>query len=242
MAKKKITDLQLISSVADDLSIPGDNGIQTYRATALQIKNYILAAGNVGETQLATDAVTTAKIKDGNVTIAKLAASLAAFLQPVGAVLTSAAPAASVPAGYLYCNGQAVSRTTYADLFNLIGIAHGQGNGTTTFNLPDYRGVFLRGVDGGRGFDPDRATRQALVTGGNTGDNVGSYQDDALLNHTHLYAKNISVNTVGGVVGFPGTNDNFTNNVQSGGVYNLASVTSTETRPRNVNVNYFIKY
>ena len=46
---------------------------------------------------------------------------------------------------YLECAGQAVSRITYGDLFNKIGITHGQGDGSTTFNLPDYRGQFLRG-------------------------------------------------------------------------------------------------
>lgn len=49
------------------------------------------------------------------------------------------------PEGYLFCQGQTVSRTTYAELFAAIGTAHGQGDGSTTFNLPDYRGQFLRG-------------------------------------------------------------------------------------------------
>lgn len=49
------------------------------------------------------------------------------------------------PEGYLFCQGQAVSRTTYVELFAAIGIAHGQGDGSSTFNLPDYRGQFLRG-------------------------------------------------------------------------------------------------
>lgn len=55
--------------------------------------------------------------------------------------------------GWLLCNGQAVSRTTYSDLFNLIGTKFGSGNGTTTFNLPDYRGKFLRGLGGNSASD-----------------------------------------------------------------------------------------
>lgn len=47
-----------------------------------------------------------------------------------------------VPNGWLECNGQAVSRSTYADLFAEIGVAFGAGNGTTTFNLPDFRDRF----------------------------------------------------------------------------------------------------
>lgn len=51
----------------------------------------------------------------------------------------------SAPYGYLICDGRAVSRTEYAALFLMIGTSHGQGDGSTTFNLPDYRGNFLRG-------------------------------------------------------------------------------------------------
>lgn len=49
---------------------------------------------------------------------------------------------------WLLCDGSAVSRTTYADLFTLIGTNFGAGDGSTTFNLPDYRGKFLRGLGG----------------------------------------------------------------------------------------------
>ena len=51
----------------------------------------------------------------------------------------------TAPEGYLLCQGQAVSRTTYSALFAVLGTSHGQGDGSTTFNLPDYRGTFLRG-------------------------------------------------------------------------------------------------
>jgi microcystin-dependent protein len=50
-----------------------------------------------------------------------------------------------VPTGWMLCNGAAISRTTYSELFSAVGTSHGQGNGSTTFNLPDYRGQFLRG-------------------------------------------------------------------------------------------------
>ena len=51
----------------------------------------------------------------------------------------------AAPIGYFLCNGQTVSRTTYSALFAVLGTSHGQGDGSTTFNLPDYRGQFLRG-------------------------------------------------------------------------------------------------
>lgn len=59
----------------------------------------------------------------------------------------------SAPDGWLLCNGAAVSRTTYSDLFSVIGTTYGAGNGSSTFNIPDLRGEFIRGWDGGRGVD-----------------------------------------------------------------------------------------
>ncbi|MEQ1734037.1 MAG: phage tail protein [Bacteroidia bacterium] len=58
---------------------------------------------------------------------------------------------ATAPHGYLACAGQAVNRTTYAELFTAIGTLYGVGDGATTFNLPDLRGEFVRGVDNAGG-------------------------------------------------------------------------------------------
>jgi microcystin-dependent protein len=63
---------------------------------------------------------------------------------PAGAVMPFAG--SSVPTGYLFCDGSAVLRSTYAVLFTAIGTTHGAGDGSTTFNLPDYRGRMLVGV------------------------------------------------------------------------------------------------
>jgi phage-related tail fiber protein len=81
--------------------------------------------------------------------------------------------------GWLICDGAAVSRTIYKLLFEAISTIHGQGDGATTFNLPDYRGRFLRGVNEGSGRDPDAGSRTAANTGGLTKDNVGSIQPSA---------------------------------------------------------------
>lgn len=75
------------------------------------------------------------------------------------------------PAGWLKCNGAAVSRTTYARLFSWLGTLYGAGDGSTTFNLPDMRGLFPRAWDDGRGMDPGRA--------------LGVYQDISLQSHAH---------------------------------------------------------
>ena len=68
---------------------------------------------------------------------------------------------------WLLCDGQAVSRTTYADLFSLIGTNFGVGDGVTTFNVPDYRGKFLRGLGGNSASDVYTTQAEGLpnVTG-----------------------------------------------------------------------------
>jgi len=68
----------------------------------------------------------------------------------------------TIPTGYLQCDGSAVSRTTYADLFAVIGTTYGVGDGTTTFNLPDCRGRFVIGAGAGGGL----TSRSLGATGG----------------------------------------------------------------------------
>ena len=55
---------------------------------------------------------------------------------------------ATAPAGYLLCDGSAVSRTTYADLFAVISTTYGAGDSSTTFNVPDLQGKFPQGKSG----------------------------------------------------------------------------------------------
>lgn len=88
---------------------------------------------------------------------------------PVGAMIFW--PAATLPTGWLKRNGAAISRTTYSALFAIIGTTYGVGDGSTTFNLPDDRGLFLRGLDESRGYDTGRV--------------LGSEQSDLLKDHTH---------------------------------------------------------
>ena len=57
-------------------------------------------------------------------------------------------PKAAAPAGYLLCDGSAVSRTTYADLFAVISTTYGAGDSSTTFNVPDLQGKFPQGKSG----------------------------------------------------------------------------------------------
>lgn len=179
---------------------------------------------------------------------------------PSGSVMAFAGT--SAPTGYLNCDGSAVSRTTYSDLFAAIGITHGQGDNSTTFNLPDYRGRFLRGIDNGAGNDPDTSSRTMMATGGNTGDNIGSVQGHAFQTHNHATTENAhshgapsgftnflygGSNGSGGGTGTVGfssltgtakTNLTINNAAASGG---KSQSTANETRPVNAYVNFIIK-
>jgi microcystin-dependent protein/hemin uptake protein HemP len=101
---------------------------------------------------------------------------------PVGAEMFW--PKETPPAGWLEENGAAISRTTYAALFAVISTMYGSGDGSTTFNLPDSRGMFLRVWDHGAAIDPDRASRTDRGDG-TSGDHVGTEQAEALKAHTH---------------------------------------------------------
>lgn len=93
---------------------------------------------------------------------------------PPGAIMHFAR--STPPTGWLKANGAAVSRTTYAALFAAIGTTFGAGDGSTTFNLPDLRGEFVRGWDDARGVDSGRA--------------FGSFQDGQNESHTHTASTN----------------------------------------------------
>ena len=110
-------------------------------------------------------------------------AAFNATLFPAGMIVPFAGPAENIPNGWLLCDGSAISRSDFANLYNAIGVCWGIGDGSTTFNLPDLRGMFLRGVSGESGNDPDAGSRVVLTgNGGNTGNNVGIYQWDAIRN------------------------------------------------------------
>jgi len=86
----------------------------------------------------------------------------------------------SAPPGWLKRNGANVSRTAYAKLFAVLGTRYGAGDGSTTFNVGDSRGLFTRGLDDGRGIDPNRG--------------LGSVQASANRTHTHGGVSNIAGN------------------------------------------------
>jgi microcystin-dependent protein len=210
-----------------------------------------LVDASINAAKLASDAVTTAKILDANVTRAKIVST---ERLPIGMIIPYAG-SSTPPSGFLLCDGTAVSRTTYSDLYSAIGVAFGYGNNSTTFNLPDLRGRFLRGVDGSASVDPDKASRTAMATGGNTGNNVGSIQDSAYKNHSHAVTdpghNHVQKYTAspGGGVGIQGVGHSVSANVDfstlganTGVTVDTSTSGSTESRPVNAYVYYMIKY
>ena len=82
-----------------------------------------------------------------------------------------------IPENCLMCDGSEISRETYSELFNVIGTTYGEGDGSTTFNIPDYRGAFLRCIGGNAdelGVLQGDAIRN--ITGGIGGTNMGYFQ------------------------------------------------------------------
>jgi len=154
---------------------------------------------------------------------------------PAGTVLPFAGDTA--PAGWAICNGSIVSRSEYPELFLAIGEAWGNGDGSTTFHLPDMRGRFLRGTDNTAGRDPDAGARTASNMGGNSGDAVGSVQNYEFESHTHT-GNGVSRggNAGAGRTLSVGDNSNFGSYVPS-----VKNSGGNETRPINANMNYIIK-
>lgn len=140
---------------------------------------------------------------------------------PAGAVLSFAMNTA--PTGWLECDGAALDRTTYGTLFTAIGTTFGEGDGSTTFNIPDLRGVFVRGWANGK-----------LNSGADSiydaGRNFGTEQADAFKAHAHTFK---------GATGSSGSGTSSRDSVPE--TQNTGLTGDIETRPRNVALMYCIK-
>jgi len=151
----------------------------------------------------------------------------------------------SCPAGWLSANGAAVSRSIYSILFSNIGTTWGSGDGATTFNVPDLRGMFVRGT----------GTNTAYPAA--VGQAVGTYAADTYLNHNHTATSSDAGHTHsytganGGGAAAPGVGGQGVNNVAATTGTGYASITTTvansttggtETKPKNYGVLYCIKY
>lgn len=167
---------------------------------------------------------------DGSVTEAKLVSGFG--LLPTGMIAPFAMSTA--PTGWLECDGSAVSRTTYAVLFAALSTTHGVGDGSTTFNVPDLRGEFIRGWDNGKGTDSGRT--------------FASSQADELKSHFHR-PNNYSTDNTNVFFQGNGSGSGYAYPAVGGsGSYLYTTVTDqtdptggTETRPRNIAMMYCVK-
>ena len=206
--------LQEVGTLIDGVS----SNIQTQLETKAPLASPALTGNPTAPTQTEGDAST--KLA----TTAFVDTALSGISSvPVGAILWIAENA--VPDGYFECDGAAISRTVYADLFAAIGTTYGVGDGSTTFNVPDLRGEFIRGYDNGRGVDTSRV--------------FGSFQDFAIENIVG------TMNGNGGPYGGTGAFDTTSGTRRTGSTtsdsnarfdFDASRVVNTadETRPRNV--------
>jgi microcystin-dependent protein len=184
-----------------------------------------------------------------NLTTGYLASNIGGV--PVGTVLTFTRDDSTdaLPSGYLLCDGVSISQTTYSALYTVVGTAFGDGStgtgatGTGNFNIPDFRGFFLRGrvYTSTSTRDADNASRTALTAGGNATHNMGSYQTDAYVTHTHQITNNIiATGSPYQLAGSGYTQSASATSVTSGP--SAGNTSTNETRPKNIYVEYIIKY
>jgi microcystin-dependent protein len=221
-------------SKANNIVLPKDNdrdSTNELQQLSLNKNNLSISNGN----QISIDADTTNEIQ--SITIIndslKISKANSVYLptMPAGSIISYGGR--SIPTGWLLCDGNTVSRTQYINLFIAIDSVWGNGDGYSTFHLPDLRGQFLRGVSGTSNFDPDTTLRIAKYNGGNTGNKVGSFQNDELKSHNH-YVTMSSYPT--------GSNGVFANGGTFSGGGTVNSTGGNETRPKNAYVYYIIKY
>ena len=156
----------------DPLGITEADGDARYLKITNANANFLQLAGGTltGDLTLAGNPTTNNMASNKAYVDAQVAGIPAATdLTPAGTIIYSARSTA--PTGYLHANGAAISRTTFATLFAAIGTTYGAGNGSTTFNVPDLRGEFLRGLDSGKGIDSGRT--------------LGSVQNGQNASHSH---------------------------------------------------------
>jgi microcystin-dependent protein len=218
-----------------------DNSTLTLGSSKLKVKD-----AGITSTQLATDSVITAKIQDGAVTAAKLDSAAVSVLMPTGSLMPYAG--ASAPTGYLLCDGAAISRTTYATLFALVGTTYGSGDGSSTFNIPDLRGRVIAGQDDMGGSSANRLTG---LTGGVDGDVLGgsggaegvtlTAAESGLPDHTHGTGLRLSNGVLSNGSGnTPNTFDDLLSTSGVTGGAQSASAAHNNVQPTII-LNYIIK-
>ena len=151
-----------------DVSEVNEN-FETLRLAGNSIESKI---GDLGSLNTTEKSSVVAGINDA---LSIMASRCDALIPPAGVII--AIVHSDVPDGYLLCNGAVISRTTYSDLFEAIGITFGGGDGSTTFKIPDFRGYFLRGYKGS--LSAEIGTPQGCAAPNITGFLPNSYKGEA---------------------------------------------------------------
>ena len=254
---------KLKPSLIDSNTIPAEAIVADDSIQASQ-----LAGNSVDTIELKDEAVTGAKLKDGTIEMADLAAELVRELLPPGTIQAYAGT--SPPPGWLMCDGSIVTQTEYPYLWDVIEVSHGAGTSADgDFHLPDYRGRFLRGTD-----DPDGPVEDDYSAAGNDLDfgasadlgvdgkryqmaaggvstGVGSIQGDAVRNVTGQFNGGPTYNSTNANGVFLESSSPINTQVGTGRVNRHTYVTidlsrqiptASESRPKNAAVNFIIKY
>lgn len=137
--------------------------------------------------------------------------------------------------GWLVCDGRSLRIVEYPHLFVAIGFLYGGDKESGEFNLPDYRGMFLRAI----GSDEASTENRKPATNGEEND-VGSTQDCALQSHKHEYSKPIGATPGEGGSAFAAIENDLTSEPKPSSTQEI-KISNIETRPRNIFVHYLIK-
>ena len=205
--------------------------------TVTPIKTFVsgetVTPTKLNELSQSTVALTAGTIVDADVSASaaiaasKLSTAAQQALLPAGAVMPFAM--LTPPQGWLAANGVAYSRSTYATLFAAIGTTFGSGDGSTTFNLPDLRGIFVRGA-----YDQ-------TIGGVNYNGTFAAKQGDALQGHEHEMGQTLRCSGGTAWAGGPfGLQSSSHSTIEKTGFGTPR--TATETRPANIALLYCIKF
>lgn len=152
----------------------------------------------------------------------------------------------SAPTGWLDCDGSAVSRSTYADLFTAIGTTYGAGDGSSTFNIPDIRGRTVSGKDNMGGTAANRLTSAATIDGATLGTAGGAQTHTLSTAQLPSHRHGLAVHDTSGQNDYlAGSGNNYGFQVTSNSTY--ASTTAVGSGSAHANVqptiilNYIIK-
>lgn len=219
-----------------------------------------LADGSVTSAKLATGTANRLMGYDGSGAVGEVVAgsglSLASGTLSVNVVGTPSgvvAPfaGAAAPSGWLLCDGAAVSRTTYAALFTVVGTQYGSGDGSSTFNLPDLRGRSVFGLDNMGGSAASRVTSGISGIAATTLGAAGG--DERMHQHTHTvtdpgHTHTLSFNDAVGFAASGGGNHFNTTSTQAvtssattGVTVNNAGAGASQNMPPAMMLNYIIK-